>query len=69
MARFFGMPGNADLAQALAAHTASKAASVETRRFPDGESYVRIHGAADEHTRSATGSKLLSAHSAWRLSE
>jgi ribose-phosphate pyrophosphokinase len=48
MARFFGMPGNADLAQALAAHTASQAASVETRRFPDGESYVRIHGAADE---------------------
>jgi ribose-phosphate pyrophosphokinase len=48
MARFFGMPGNADLAQALAAHTASHAASVETRRFPDGESYVRIHGAADE---------------------
>lgn len=44
MAKFFGMPGNAELADELAVLTGSEAGSVETRRFPDGESYVRIHG-------------------------
>ena len=44
MAKFFGMPGNAELADELAVLTGSEAGLVETRRFPDGESYVRIHG-------------------------
>jgi ribose-phosphate pyrophosphokinase len=48
MAAFFGMPGNEDLAHALAAQMGSEAGPVETRRFPDGESYVRILAAADE---------------------
>lgn len=41
---FFGMPGNEDLAQELAGLTACEAGRIETRRFPDCESYLRIHG-------------------------
>lgn len=41
---FFGMPGNEPLAQELARLTASEAGRIETRRFPDSENYVRIHG-------------------------
>jgi len=48
MAAFFGMPGNEDLADALAAQTGSEAGAVEIRRFPDAESYVRILAAANE---------------------
>lgn len=48
MAAFFGMPGNRELAGALARLTQRQAASIETRRFPDEESYVRIDEAADE---------------------
>ena len=44
------MPGNADLADALAVHTGSEAGLIETHRFPDGETYVRIHDAADEQS-------------------
>jgi ribose-phosphate pyrophosphokinase len=48
MAVFFGMPGNEELADALAVQTGSEAGAVEVRRFPDGESYVRIHRPAAE---------------------
>jgi ribose-phosphate pyrophosphokinase len=48
MAAFFGMPGNEELADALAARTGSKAGRIGIRCFPDGESYVRILAAADE---------------------
>lgn len=44
MSLFFGMPGNEKLATQLASLTASAAGLIETRHFPDGESYVRIHG-------------------------
>ena len=47
MAALFGMPGNTELADALALHTGLQFASVESRTFPDGESYVRIPTAAD----------------------
>jgi ribose-phosphate pyrophosphokinase len=50
MAAFFGMPGNTDLADDLAVHTGLEAGSIETRRFPDGETYVRIQGAADDQS-------------------
>ncbi len=38
------MPGNESLAAALAQACDGEAGRVETRRFPDGESYVRLHG-------------------------
>jgi ribose-phosphate pyrophosphokinase len=44
MKLFFGMPGNEDLAEKLGQLTGSETGGIETRRFPDGESYVRIHG-------------------------
>lgn len=44
MSLFFGMPGNDELAEELAGLTASETGGIETRRFPDGETYVRIHG-------------------------
>lgn len=44
MKTFFGMPGNEELAENLAQLTGSETGGVETRRFPDGESYIRIHG-------------------------
>jgi len=44
MVRFFAMPGNGALADEIAVLTASETGAIETRRFPDGESYVRIHG-------------------------
>jgi ribose-phosphate pyrophosphokinase len=50
VAAFFSMPGNADLADALAVHTGSEAGLIETHRFPDGESYVRIHDVPDEQS-------------------
>lgn len=50
MAAFFGMPGNRDLADNLAVQTGLEAGSIEKRGFPDGESYVRIHEAADERS-------------------
>jgi ribose-phosphate pyrophosphokinase len=48
MAKFFAMPGNEDLANALAVLIGSPAGSIETRRFPDGESYVRVDGISEE---------------------
>lgn len=45
---FFGMPGNQDLVDEVAELTASEAGDIESRRFPDGESYVRIHGEAKD---------------------
>jgi len=36
------MPGNETMAQRLAARTAAELGAIETRRFPDGEAYVRI---------------------------
>lgn len=49
MAAFFGMPDNAELARDLAARLGLEADSIETRRFPDGESYVRVKGSVDQH--------------------
>jgi len=40
----FAMPGNEGLADELAALTASGTGTIECRRFPDGESYVRVRG-------------------------
>lgn len=44
MKLFFGMPGNEKLAEELAQLTGSETGAIETRRFPDGETYVRVHG-------------------------
>lgn len=38
------LPGNEAFAQALAQHCDSELGSIEARQFPDGESYVRLHG-------------------------
>ncbi|CAM3586548.1 Ribose-phosphate pyrophosphokinase [Bordetella sputigena] len=38
------LPGNEALATRLAAQCGGELGAVETRRFPDGESYVRLHG-------------------------
>ena len=38
------LPGNEALAHQLAQACGSDVGSIETRRFPDGESYVRLHG-------------------------
>ena len=38
------LPGNEDFAGRLAQAYGSDVGRVETRRFPDGESYVRLHG-------------------------
>jgi ribose-phosphate pyrophosphokinase len=46
---FFGMPGNENLAHELSKLTASKAGRIEARRFPDGESYIRIRGEPKDH--------------------
>lgn len=46
MPLFFGMPGNTELADELAVLTASETGLIESRRFPDGETYVRVHGEA-----------------------
>lgn len=43
MKLFFAMPGNQVLAEQLAQLTVSEIGRIETRHFPDGESYVRIH--------------------------
>jgi ribose-phosphate pyrophosphokinase len=48
MALFFPMPGNEDLAHELAVHTASGTGRIESRHFPDGETYVRVHGDAKD---------------------
>ncbi len=42
MTVFVGLTGNESLARALARETGGRIAELETRRFPDGESYVRI---------------------------
>jgi ribose-phosphate pyrophosphokinase len=44
MRAFLAMPGNETMAAALAARTQSPLIGLETRQFPDGESYVRIAG-------------------------
>jgi ribose-phosphate pyrophosphokinase len=38
----FAMPGNESFAAALARHLNAEVGALEVRRFPDGESYVRI---------------------------
>lgn len=38
------MPGNEELADTLALLMGSEAGRIETRRFPDGETYLRVHG-------------------------
>lgn len=38
------LPGNEELAHRLAQACGSEVGRIETRRFPDGESYVRVHG-------------------------
>ena len=47
------LPGNEALAHQLAQACGSDVGSIETRRFPDGESYVRLHG--DPAGRAAEG--------------
>ena len=42
MRAFMPMPGNETMARALAARGAAELGALETRRFPDGETYVRI---------------------------
>jgi ribose-phosphate pyrophosphokinase len=42
MGIIFPMPGNEALADELAALTGSATGTIECRRFPDGESYVRV---------------------------
>jgi ribose-phosphate pyrophosphokinase len=44
MRAFLAMPGNETMAAALAAKTSRALIALETRQFPDGESYVRIAG-------------------------
>jgi ribose-phosphate pyrophosphokinase len=39
---YIAMPGNEAMAQALAQRTAAELGAMETRRFPDGEAYVRL---------------------------
>lgn len=48
MTKFFGMPGNEELAEGLAVLTGLQVGRLEARRFPDGESYVRVHGETPE---------------------
>ena len=38
------IPGNEDFARRLSQTYGSDVGRIETRRFPDGESYVRLHG-------------------------
>ena len=38
------LPGNEELAHSLAQACGSEVGGIEIRRFPDGESYVRLHG-------------------------
>lgn len=45
---FFGMPGNEELTEELAQLTGCATGRIETRGFPDGESYVRIRGEAKD---------------------
>ncbi|MDP4230627.1 MAG: ribose-phosphate pyrophosphokinase [Bacteroidota bacterium] len=40
---FLALPGNEILASALAKHTAGSIGRMELRKFPDGETYVRIN--------------------------
>ena len=40
----FPLPGNQAFAEQLAAAVDGELGSIETRRFPDGECYVRLHG-------------------------
>ncbi len=40
----FPLPGNEAFASALAAACGGECGRIETRHFPDGESYVRLHG-------------------------
>lgn len=47
MKLFFGMPDNQHLAVELASLTASETGDIETRRFPDGETYLRVHSEPD----------------------
>jgi ribose-phosphate pyrophosphokinase len=39
---WIAMPGNEQMAKRLSALTASKVATLETRQFPDGETYLRL---------------------------
>lgn len=47
---FIALPGNQDLASQLADRLGGQTARLEHRRFPDGESYLRLH--ADPSHRS-----------------
>jgi ribose-phosphate pyrophosphokinase len=42
MAVFFALPGNEKLAEELADHTCGRVGDLLVRRFPDGETYVRV---------------------------
>ena len=39
---FFALPGNEDLASRLCSHLVGDLGLLETRRFPDGETYIRL---------------------------
>jgi len=41
---WIGMPGNEAMVSTLAAHAGGEVVRLETRRFPDGETYLRLHG-------------------------
>ena len=41
---WIGMSGNEAMVSALAAHEGGQVARLESRRFPDGETYLRLHG-------------------------
>ena len=38
----FALPGNEELTSRLSAHLAAERGDLESRRFPDGETYVRL---------------------------
>ena len=44
----FALPGNEAITQSLSASLGAPVGVFETRQFPDGESYIRVHGAVDD---------------------
>ncbi len=44
---FIPLPGNETMAQSLAASLDAKTGDVEIRKFPDGETYLRLLGDVD----------------------
>lgn len=44
---YLPMPGNETIARALALSAGAELGAIETRRFPDGEAYVRLLSAVE----------------------